>query len=134
MKKYIAVVVMAVSAAAIWTGCKKDSPVDEDGLLITARRECYVAAFDMLGSDHLLVNTETGDIDTTAQTIHIEVKYGTDLKKIWPRFSLAQDCKLDPKITTWVDFSDTANTKSWTVISGDRQIRKTYTVKVKIGQ
>ena len=82
---------MAVSAAAIWTGCKKDSPVDEDGLLITTRRECYVAAFDMLGSDHLLVNKEGGVIDTPAQTIHIEVKYGTDLKKIWPRFSLAQD-------------------------------------------
>ncbi|MBO9153555.1 hypothetical protein ACFOTA_15145 [Chitinophaga sp. GCM10012297] len=132
MKKYISAVFTVVLAASLWMGCKKDSPVDEDGLLITTRAECFVASFDMLGSDHLVTN-KAAVIDTTAQTINIEVKFGTDLKKIWPRFGLAQDCKLDPKITTWVDFSDLSTPREWTVISGNRQVRKTYKVFVTVG-
>ncbi len=120
--------------AMIWMGCSKDKPVDEDGLLITTRKECAVTSFEMLGTDHLVVHGKTAVIDTTAQTINVTVRFGTDLKKIWPKFGLSQDCKLDPKITTWVDFSDLGTQKTWTVISGDRQVRKTYKVFVTVEQ
>ncbi len=125
---------MVMFFATIWMGCKKDSPVDEDGLLITTRAECFVSSFEMLGSDHLVTHGKSATIDTAAQTIKITVRFGTDLKKIWPRFGLAQDCKLDPKITTWVDFSDLTTQRSWTVISGNRQVKKTYKVFVTVEQ
>jgi hypothetical protein len=65
-------------------------------------------------------------------TVNVEVFYGTDLKNLYPQFSLVTDAKLDPKITGKVDFSDLANPKRYTVISGNRKIRKTYTVTVSV--
>jgi hypothetical protein len=111
--------------------CKKDSVVDEDGLLITFRRECFVSNFELLGADHVTVRAATAVIDTTAQTIDVLVNFGTDLKNVYPQFTLATDCKLEPKITGKTDLSDLANPKIYTVVSGDRQVRKPYTLKVK---
>jgi hypothetical protein len=119
--------------AVVVASCKKDFPIDEDGLLITTRQECFVSNFELLGTDFVSVRPAGAAtaIDTTAQTINYTVLFGTDLKNVYPQFSLASDCKLEPKITGRVDFSDLSKPKSWTVISGDRKIRKTYTVTVK---
>ena len=68
----------------------------------------------------------------TAQTVKVTVQFGTDLKNLFPQFTLAQDCKLDPKITGKTDLSDLANPKKWTVVSGDRQIRKTYSLLITV--
>src|SRR6476646_10432430 len=128
--KYLKITTALMLTALSFMGCKKDYPIDEDGLLITTRKECYVSNFELLGTDYVTVRTKTAVIDTTAQTIKVEVLFGTDLKNLYPQFTLATDCKLDPKIVGRVDFSDLANPKKWTVVSGDRQIRKTYTVYV----
>jgi hypothetical protein len=132
MKKYLIITFTLLLTMLAWYGCKKDLPVDEDGLLITTRGLCYVSNFELLGIDYVTVRNGTAVIDTTAQTINVQVLYGTDLKNLFPQFSLATDCKLDPKITGKVDFSDLANPKQWTVISGNRQIRKTYIVYVTV--
>jgi hypothetical protein len=71
-------------------------------------------------------------LNCLAQTVEVEVFYGTDLKNLRPQFSLVTDAKLEPKITGKVDFSDLANPKKYTVISGNRQIKKTYTVKITV--
>ncbi|GEO08671.1 hypothetical protein SAE01_11670 [Segetibacter aerophilus] len=118
---------MVVAFAA----CSKDAPIDEDGLLVTARAECFVSNFELLGTDFVTVRSKTAVIDTTAQTINVEVLFGTDLKNVYPQFSLATDCKLEPKIVGKMDFSDIANPKTFTVVSGNRQIRKPYKVIVK---
>lgn len=123
----IVLLLFAVGSAA----CHKDAPVDEDGLLITSRAECYVSNFELLGTDFITVRSKAPVIDTTAQTINVEVLFGTDLKNVYPQFSLATDCKLEPKVTGRVDFSDLANPKTYTVISGNRQVRKPYKVIVK---
>ena len=132
MRNYIkiALAVLVVSVASF--ACSKDNPVDEDGLLITSREECYVSNFELLGTDFVTVRTKTAVIDTTAQTIDVEVQFGTDLKNLYPQFTLASDCKLDPKITGKVDFSDLSNPKEYTVVSGNRKIRKTYTVNITV--
>lgn len=117
---------------SVLAACKSDFPVDEDGLLITSRRECYVSNFELLGTDYVTVRTKAAVIDTTAQTVNVEVMYGTDLKNLYPQFSLVTDAKLEPKITGKVDFSDLASPKTWTVISGNRQIRKPYKVIVTV--
>jgi hypothetical protein len=109
-----------------------DYPIDEDGLLITERSECYVSNFELLGPDYQTVRTKAAVIDTLAQTINVEVFWGTDLKKLWPQFSLVTDAKLDPKITSFVDFSDLSNPKSWTVIAGNRVVKKAYTVFITV--
>lgn len=126
MKKYIQLTAACLLILFTWTACKKSYPVDEDGLLITTRAECYVSNFELLGTDFVTVRTKAAVIDTTAQTIRVQVLFGTDLKNVYPQFTLAQDCKLDPKITGRTDLSDTLNPKVYTVVSGNRQIRKPY--------
>ncbi|SJN46658.1 hypothetical protein FM107_14710 [Sphingobacterium sp. JB170] len=106
--------------------------MDEDGLLITDRAECYVSNFELLGADFITVRTSNAVIDTMACTIDVEVQFGTDLKNLYPQFSLASDAKLDPKIVGKVDFSDLQNPKVYTVISGNRKVRKPYTVVISI--
>jgi hypothetical protein len=131
--------------------CSHSYPIDEDGLLITTRISCYVSNFDLLSNDFVSVVTSTQVIpatpttpavpstrniviDTVAQTITVQVAIGTDLKNLWPQFTLATDCKLNPKITGKTDFSDLANPRTWTVISGNRKVRKDYTVTVTVQQ
>ncbi|MGV8094624.1 MAG: hypothetical protein AB2L24_22450 [Mangrovibacterium sp.] len=133
MKKYLIIPSVMIIFVLFWIGCV-DYPVDEDGLLITERAECYVSNFELLGVDFQTVRTKAAVIDTTEQTINVEVFYGTDLKNLYPQFSLVTDAKLDPKITGKVDFSDLANPKQWTVVAGNRKVRKTYTVFVTVQQ
>ncbi len=131
MKKYFITFIVITLAAFAWVSCT-DFPVDEDGLLITERGQCYVGNFELLGSDFQTVRTKAPVIDTTAQTINVEVFYGTDLKNVYPQFSLVTDAKLDPKIVGKVDFSDLANPKVYTVISGNRLVKKPYTVYITL--
>lgn len=132
MKKYIASILSLSLLAMAWTACNKNLPIDEDGLLITNRAECAVSNFEILGTDYVTVRNKAVVIDTTTQTIDVEVQFGTDLKNLYPQFSLSPDCKLDPRIEGSVDFSNLASPKVWTVISGNRQIRKPYTVRITV--
>ena len=129
MKKILFIIIALASG---WAACKKDTPVDGNGLLITTRRECSVSSFELQGTDFVSVRVGAAVIDTTAQTIKVTVQFGTDLKNLYPQFTLTQDCILDPKVTGLTDFSDLSNPKKWTVVSGDRQIRKTYSVIITV--
>lgn len=130
MKAYKIIATILLVVFVSW-GCSKDVPIDEDGLLITKRAECYVSNFELLGTDFVTVRSKAAVIDTVAQTINVEVLFGTDLKNVYPQFTLVTDAKLDPKITGRMDFSDLANPRVFTVVSGNRQVRKPYTVIVK---
>ncbi len=131
MKKYLIAIIALILGTFTWIRCT-DFPVDEDGLLITTRAQCYVSSFQLLGIDYQSVLTTTAVVDTTAQTVNATVFYGTDLKHLWPQFSLVTDAKLDPKITGFVDFSDLGSPKKWTVVAGNRKIRKEYTVYITV--
>lgn len=132
MKKYLLIILSLFLITLAWVRCSKDFPVDSDGLLITTRADCYVSNFELLGTDFQTVRTTAAVIDTTAQTVNVTVFYGTDLKNLYPQFSLVTDAKLDPKITGKVDFSDLANPRKYTVISGNRKVKKTYTVYITV--
>lgn len=82
-----------------------DYPIDDDGLLITTRTECYVSNFDLLDTDFSTVKIGNAYIDTLAQVAVIYVKFGTPLNNLWPQVTLCEDAKLDPKITGRVDFA-----------------------------
>ena len=131
MTKYLKITLSILMISVIIVSCKKDSPVDEDGLLITFRQECFVSNFELLGSDFVTVRAATAVIDTVAQTINVTVNPGTDLKNVYPQFSLATDCKLDPKVIGKTDLSNLASPKIYTVVSGNRKIRKPYTLNIK---
>jgi len=131
MAKFLKITLSILMMSVIIISCKKDSPVDEDGLLITFRQECFVSNFELLGSDFVTVRAATAVIDTIAQTINVTVNPGTDLKNVYPQFSLATDCKLDPKIIGKTDLSNLASPKIYTVVSGNRKIRKPYTLNIK---
>lgn len=134
MKKYIDLKIVAtlLLIAVSTVRCSEDFPIDEDGLLITSRGSCFVSNFELLGTDFATVRTKAAVIDTVAQTINVEVAFGTDLKNLYPQFTLVTDAKLDPKITGKTDFSDLANPKTYTVVSGNRQVRKDYTINVTV--
>ena len=138
MEKYIKLTVATLLLLLCGVSCSDDFPIDEDGLLITTRGECYVSSFNLLGSDFqtvLYAGTATDpnpEIDTVAQTINVDVVFGTDLTNVYPQFSLVTDAKLTPKITGKVDMSDLANPKQWSVISGNRKVQKTYTVNITV--
>lgn len=132
MKRYINIILLCLLLPFAWFGCKKDYPIDEDGLLITARGECYVSNFELLGPDFQTVRTKSAVIDTVAGTIQVEVFFGTDLKNLYPQFTLVTDAKLDPKITGKVDFSDLATPKTYSVVSGNRKVKKPYQVIITV--
>jgi hypothetical protein len=132
MKNYIRIAAGLLLMVWVTVSCSDDFPVDEDGLLITARGQCYVSNFELLGSDFQTVRSKAPVIDTTAQTINVEVFYGTDLTNVYPQFSLVTDAKLDPKVPGKMDLSDLANPTQWTVISGNRKVRKTYTLYITV--
>ena len=48
MKTYCRNILFILLIALSWSGCT-ENPVDEDGLLITGREECYVSNFIYLG-------------------------------------------------------------------------------------
>jgi len=131
MAKYLKITLSILMISVIIISCKKDSPVDEDGLLITFRQECFVSNFELLGSDFVTVRAATAVIDTLAQTITVTVNPGTDLKNVYPQFTLATDCKLDPKVVGKTDLSNLTSPKIYTVVSGNRKIRKPYTLNIK---
>lgn len=133
LRKICCVACPFVVLLCVFTGCF-DYPVDEDGLLITERSQCYVSSFELLGTDFQTVRTKNAVVDTVACTIEVEVFYGTDLKNLWPQFTLVTDAKLEPKITGWTDFSDLANPRKYTVISGNRKVRKEYAVYITVQQ
>ncbi|MGB4415451.1 MAG: hypothetical protein WBI53_11270 [Paludibacter sp.] len=118
----------------IFTACFNNYPVDEDGLLITNRSECYVSSFKLFGIDFVSVvfDDKEATVDTVNCTIKVKVKYGSDLKNVYPIFSLVTDAKLDPKITGITDFSNYKNNPpKYTVISGNRKVKKTYTIYIE---
>lgn len=131
MRKLINIFLLTLVCLYGFTSCS-DNPVDEDGLLITDRDECYVSNFDLTGTDHLTVKVGDAIIDNDACTIDITVAYGTDLKHLYPKFSLVTDAKLEPKITGITDFSDLDNPRQYTVVSGSRRVRKTYTIYITV--
>lgn len=134
MKKYKKEIFIFLLVPFVWIGCSKDFPIDEDDLLITDRSECYVSNFELLGSDFQTVRSTEAEIDTIAGTINVEVAFGTDLTNLYPQFSLVTDAKLDPKITGKVNFSDLNDPKTYTVISGNRKVRKPYTIYITVQQ
>lgn len=121
-------------ACIIGAGACNDNPVDDDGLLITDRDECYVSNFDLTGTDRLTVKVGDAIIDNEKCTIDITVAFGTDLKHLYPKFSLVTDAKLEPKVEGLTDFSDLDNPRKYTVVSGSRRVRKTYTIYVTVQQ
>ena len=133
MKKILYILIAGLVCLTTTTACY-NKPVDEDGLLITDRDECYVSNFDLTGTDHLTVRIGDAIIDNDACTIHITVAYGTDLKHVYPKFSLVTDAVLEPKIQGLTDFSDLDNPRQYTVVSGSRRVRKTYTIYVTVQQ
>lgn len=137
MKAFSKLIIPFLLFPVFITSCLfSNDPIDDDGLLITGRSDCYISRFELLGTDYVTVHardetvTMGNGIDTIACTIRVEVKYGTDLTNVYPRFYLATDAKLDPKVPGFMDFSDIENPKKFTVISGNRKIRKPYTIYI----
>lgn len=108
MKKTFIISTLISILFLLVTACNNDFPVDEDGLLITDREECYVSNFELLNTDHQTIRVGNSYIDTLAQVAIAYVRFGSPLTKLWPQISLCEDAKLTPKISAvdgWTDFS-----------------------------
>lgn len=135
MKKYILIWSLAVAVIAA-VSCKK-YPIDENGLLITTNTTCSMTSFSLLGSDNQSVFVTQPTItnllvDTVKCTVTGVAKFGTNLKKVKPYCSLAAaDMLVEPFMGTWTDFS---TPQTYTLVSGNRKIRKTYTITITVQQ
>ena len=98
---FVAFAMMAV----MMTSCFSGYPVDEDGLLITTRTDCYVSNFSVYDQSQMEILTGSAYIDTLEQVVVGYVTYGQAVDYVHPRISLCEDAKLNPKVELWEDFS-----------------------------
>ena len=129
MKRSILYTCFSVLVLTGLYACATD-PIDDAGLLITQRAQCYMTSFDLLGSDHrtVLVSGQT-KVDTTALTVTAVAKFGTNMQRLKPLCSVVSDAIVTPTMGVWTDFSQA---QTYTVVSGNRQVRKAYTVTVTL--
>ncbi len=111
-----------------------DYPVDDDGNLITDRETCYMSSFNLLGTDNqsVLVTVPTysnGMIDTINCTVNAVAKFGTNLKKVKPYCGVITDVLVSPKMGVWEDFTEP---KQYVLTSGNRKIKRTYTITITL--
>jgi len=133
MKKIFYILISIIVVALC--GCK-----EEGEMLVTDRTDCYISRFQVRGTDNITILADVTigkGIDTTALTVNATVKFGTDLTKLKPNCSLSPESILEPgdgspTMGTWVDF--TKGPYVYTVISGNRQVRKSYTITVTAQQ
>ena len=125
--KYIIAGIFA--ALFVFYACS-EYPMDEDDLLITTQTRCYIGSFYLYGPDHIdcLIQDSTR-IDTVNLTISGWARFGTNLKNVKPVASLSLDSKIEPAMGVWTDFTVPRN---YSVISGNREIRKEYTITIKL--
>lgn len=111
--------------------CSNDFPVDDRGLLITEKEECNMSAFQLRGPDDrdVLVNCVIEDLGETKGVITATAAFGTNLKHVKPNCTISQDAILEPKMGSWIDFSQS---REYTVIAGDRKAQRTYTITIKV--
>ena len=136
MKKYFLLMLTACCIIAMCLSCRK-YPVDDNGLLITDNTICYMSSFNLLGSDNqtVLVTPPTftnGLIDTVKLTVTAVAKFGTNITRVKPYCSLgANDMLVEPFMGTWTDFT---KPQTYTLVSGTRTIKKTYTITITVQQ
>ena len=106
-----------------------DYPVDDNGLLVTDSEECYISSLILRGPDDRDVLISGVTIDDENNTITGIAKFGTNIKKLKPECGTAKDCIVTPTMGVWTDFSQP---RQYTVISGNRQVKKTYTVTITL--
>lgn len=121
--------------AAIYCSCS-DSPIDENGLLISEKSTCYMSSFNLVGTDNqtvlIIVPTVSNElIDTLRCEVNAVAKYGANLKKVKPYCGLTDDMICEPSMGNWEDFT---SPKKYTLVSGNRKIRKEYTINITIQQ
>lgn len=113
---------------------------DEGEMLVTDRTDCYISRMRVRGTDNITIVADATigkGVDTVACTITATVKFGTDLTRLKPDCSLSPESMLEPgpgvpPMGTWIDF--TKGPYVYTVVSGNRKIRKSYTVTVTAQQ
>jgi len=132
MKKYVLAIAICIITTAL--SCRK-YPIDDNGLLITDNTICYMSSFNLLGSDNqtVLVTQPTfanGLIDTIKCTVTAVAKFGTNITKVKPYASLgANDMLVEPFMGVWMDFTQS---QTYTLVSGNRNIRKPYTITITV--
>ncbi|HEX9957953.1 MAG TPA: hypothetical protein VGA96_11865 [Fibrella sp.] len=130
MKRSILYICFSLLTLAGLFACGQDDPIDANGLLITQRSQCYMTAFDLLGTDHrtVLVSGQT-KVDTTALTVTAVARFGTNMLRLKPFCSVVTDAIVEPNMGVWTDYSQA---QTYTVVSGNRKVRKTYTITVTV--
>lgn len=131
MKMKILLSVLVLIGSLVSCG---DYPIDENGLLITEKDKCYMSSFYLVGTDNqtVLVRDPTvgnGLIDTVACTVTAVAKFGTNLTKVKPYCSVTDDITVEPGMGKWIDFTAP---QEYTLVSGNRKIRKKYTITITV--
>lgn len=132
MKQYKLTITL-ILGLSLFIGCRK-YPIDDKGLLITDNTLCFMSTFNLVGTDNqtVLVTQPTfanGLIDTINLTVTAVARFGTNIKKVKPYCGVAADVTVEPTMGQWTDFSQP---RQYTLVSGNRQIKKAYTITINV--
>lgn len=134
MNNYIKIIIVLLTLTA--TACTNDYPVDENGLLITTRTSAFMTSFDLLDESHASVIIGKALLDTITDPsmgiVTAEVMYGTNMKNLKPYCSAALDAIVTPKMGVWTDFSNLYSPLTYTVISGNRLVKRPYKIIITV--
>lgn len=130
MKKIIITCAIIVTALISFMSCNNDV-IDDNGLLITNRSQCYMSFFDILGPENVTTLLSGAIIDTVALTVNATAKLGTNLQYVKPYCSVVTDAIVEPAMGKWIDFTQP---RQYTIISGNRKVKKTYTITITLQQ
>ena len=109
-----------------------DDPIGDDGRLITDREESYMSSFNLFGPDHrsvLVGGAVTVNVDEGQTNITAVARFGTNLKHLKPFCSVVTDASVEPAMGVWTDFTQP---RRYTVVSGNRKVRKEYTITITL--
>lgn len=132
MKKILLILsLVAVAGSA----CRK-YPIDENGLLITDNNICSMSSFNLVGTDNqtVLITQPTlgnGLVDTVNLKVTAVARFGTNMLKVKPYCGIGADVTVSPKMGEFTDFTQP---RTYTLTSGNRQIKKVYTITVTVQQ
>lgn len=134
MKKYVSAAMgLLFTAVAVLSGCN-GTPIDSNGVVVHDSAQASMFGFDLLNEDSKSVKAENVIWDTIdgRGDIYIKVYATADLTKLIPSGKRSAYTMVLPEMGVVTDFSDLANPRVYSVISGNRKVKRNYTIHVSV--
>lgn len=134
MKNYVcAAMGLFFAAVTVLSGCN-GTPIDSNGVVVHNSAQASIFGFDLLDEDNKSVKAGNVIWDTVngRSDIYIKVYARADLTKLIPSSKRSAYTMVLPEMGVVTDFSDLANPRVYSVISGNRKVKRDYTIRLSV--